>query len=470
MSKSRKKFYAPITSRRDFLKLVGVGAATLGAPKFAKSFKDEAEMLSSPLAERKLPFWIREVDEPTIEIDWDVIQRADMRKNLFVSAPKYLDMNEFKNQMMAGAQRRMEGAINNTPGLTVRDQALGAVSWGFMNMFVPWTGIPLQKTPEENGYPRWEGTPEENARMVRVAARYFGASDAGFLKVDERVKKLIFTHGQVSADGDITAGGRPIVFEDVPEAYETPEKLVIPNIDLWAMVFEIPQSLVTTQRGEFGNFGSSDGFGYARNHFFDYRMHDFIHALGYQHIGGNGIEVGPTAAFGTLAGLGEMGRTMRLVSPKHGNCLRSTIVLLTDLPLAVTKPIDAGIWNFCQTCKKCAENCPTGCLSMDDEPSWEVKGEWNNPGLKGFYSDDPMCYPQMIAFDCVLCHAVCPYNKMDKASLHEIVKMTISKAPMFNGLIRTLDDTFDYGHVENPEDFWEMEDLPLYGLDPSRSS
>jgi len=232
--RKRKTRYPSTTSRRDFLRLAGVGAATLGAPAFIKTFRDADEMLSSPLAERKLPFWVREVDEPTIEIDWDRIERADMRRNLFVSSPKYLDMQEFQQTMMAAQQRKLEGAINNTPGLTVRDQALDAVRWGFMNMFVPWTGSPLQPTPEERGYPRWEGTPEENARMIRVAARYFGASDVGFLKVDERVKKLIFTHQMTSLDGDISAGGREIVFEDVPETYETDEKVVIPNIDLWS--------------------------------------------------------------------------------------------------------------------------------------------------------------------------------------------------------------------------------------------
>lgn len=472
MSKPRKTFYHSTTTRRDFLKLVGAGAAALGTAGYTRTFKDADEMLSAPVAERNLPIWIKEVDKPTCEIDWDIIQRASMHDNMFVSFPKYGDMAELEKNMMAEMQKKMEGAINNTPGYSVRDQALNsAAEWGFWNQYVPWIGIPLSKTPEENGYPRWEGTPEENSRMVRVAARYFGASDAGFIKVDDKVKKLIFTHMQIDpASTDHFSGGRPIEFEDVEKAYATPDKVVIPNKDLWAMVFEMPQSMIGNQTGQNGNYGHNAEMAYANTYMFTFRMHDFIHALGYDHMGGCGMEVAPTTALGVLAGLGELGRTMRLVTPKHGNCIRSTVVLLTDLPLAETKPIDAGIWNFCQTCKRCAESCPTGCVSMADEPSWDVKGPWNNPGVKGYYSDDPKCFPFSTATGCSLCHSVCPYNKMDKATLHEIVKATISKAPLFNGTIRTLDEVFDYGAQMDPAKFWEMEDLPLYGLDPSRTS
>ena len=473
MKKPRKTFYHSTTSRREFLQLVGAGAAVMGmgAAGHTKLFKDADEMLDSPVATRKLPFWIKEVDTPTCEIDWDIMQRSSMHENMFVSFPKYGDMAEFEHRMKESMQKKMEGAINNVPGYSVRDQALSAAAeWGFWNQYVPWTGIPLSKTPEENGYPRWEGPPEENSRMIRVAARYFGASDVGFLQVDEKVKKLIFTHMQIDPSStDHFTGGRPILFEDAEKAYATPEKVVIPNKDLWAMVFEMPQSLIGNLMGEYGNFGNNAAMAYANTYMFTFRMHDFIHALGYDHMGGCGMEVAPTAALGVLSGLGELGRTMRLVSPKHGNCIRSTVVLLTDLPLAVTKPINAGIWKFCQTCKRCAEACPSGCVSNLDEPSWDIKGPWNNPGVKGYYSDDPKCFP-FFTYGCSLCHSVCPYNKMDQATLHEVVKATISGAPVFNGAMRTLDEVFDYGHQMDPTKFWEMEDLPLYGLDPSRSS
>ena len=35
------------------------------------------EIKSSPAAERKLPWWIREVNKPTVDIDWSQMKRFD---------------------------------------------------------------------------------------------------------------------------------------------------------------------------------------------------------------------------------------------------------------------------------------------------------------------------------------------------------------------------------------------------------
>ena len=37
-----------------------------------------------------------------------------------------------------------------------------------------------------------EGTPEENSRMLRVAGRIMGAADVGFVKLNEKSKKLLY--------------------------------------------------------------------------------------------------------------------------------------------------------------------------------------------------------------------------------------------------------------------------------------
>ena len=72
MNKSRKTQYHSTVSRRDFMKFAGMGAfATIGGTLLPAPFKDLDEMMSSPAAERKLPFWVKEVDEPTVQIDWE---------------------------------------------------------------------------------------------------------------------------------------------------------------------------------------------------------------------------------------------------------------------------------------------------------------------------------------------------------------------------------------------------------------
>jgi reductive dehalogenase len=177
-----------------------------------------------------------------------------------------------------------------------------------------------------------------------------------------------------------------------------------------------------------------------------------------------------------MAGLAEYGRPGIMVSPQFGTNFRTVMLTVTDLPLAVTKPIDAGITNFCRTCQKCAEMCPSGAISTEKETQWAdwADGEqpWQAKGIKGWYIDAKKCYGYMLGNepDCNMCQAVCPFSKFDSAVMHDLVRMSISSTPALNKIIRTLDDTFGYGQ-ERGVDMWDVDpmDIPLWGLDTSRS-
>ena len=67
------------------------------------------------------------------------------------------------------------------------------------------------------------------------------------------------------------------------------------------------------------------------------------------------------------AGLGEVCRIGDIVlNPFLGPRFKASIVT-TDLPLAVDKPIDFGLQDFCDKCKQCARYCPTGAISFGDK-------------------------------------------------------------------------------------------------------
>ena len=66
---------------------------------------------------------------------------------------------------------------------------------------------------EEMGAPRYEGSPEENTRLIRAAARHCGASQIGFIELNENHRKLIYARDGVD--------GKLIKFENVDEAYDT---------------------------------------------------------------------------------------------------------------------------------------------------------------------------------------------------------------------------------------------------------
>jgi reductive dehalogenase len=477
--KGKEQHYHSTTSRRDFMKALGLGASAVvsaSAGLSSNGFADMDEMLSSPLAETNHAWWVKEVDKPTVEVDWDRIERFDGRKIIFLTALKHFGTKRFKEVYAHGRKDMIEGMRNKTPGKTVRDRALlEATSFGWREHMPSWTGedqmalgyTPMMTnytTPEELGVPRWEGTPEENSRMVRVALRLFGASEAGFVKLTKKNKKLIYTYEPF---------GRKIVFEDVDRGYATRTKKVLPNKDLWMIVYTIPQSLILTKAGEFGGFGGAVPYAYVRSNYVASRLMVFLRTLGYQRYGGDSAAVGPSVAWGVLAGLGEYSRAHHVVSPKYGNAIRTTMLQLTDLPLAETRPIDAGILKFCMSCKKCATMCPSGAISTADEPSWETKGDFNSPGIKGFYLDGLRCWEQMFMYSppCTRCQAVCPYSKMDKAAMHSIIRATVGTTSVVNPIIRDLADVFGYGVHPDTESIWDTdpEEIPLDGLDPSRS-
>ena len=205
MSKSKKKYHST-ASRRDFMKMLGVGAgaAGLGAAGYAAGFKDLDEMIASPLAERKLPFWVKEVDEPTVKIDWDNMEIFHGPENTLFNPASWENPNEYfeiYNRNIASTKKKVQ---DNVPGNSLRDRALAdANCWGWgrlSSLAPPWAGTDVQAnpkwehptmfyTPEDYGVPKYEGTPEENSRMLRTAGRIMGAADMGFVKLDEKTKK-----------------------------------------------------------------------------------------------------------------------------------------------------------------------------------------------------------------------------------------------------------------------------------------
>ena len=67
--------YHSTVSRRDFLKALGLGGAgatlATAAPILSTpSFRDLDEVMASPEAGLNRPSWVKEVDKPTVEIEW----------------------------------------------------------------------------------------------------------------------------------------------------------------------------------------------------------------------------------------------------------------------------------------------------------------------------------------------------------------------------------------------------------------
>jgi epoxyqueuosine reductase len=428
--------------------------------------KDLDEIKASPAAERKLPWWIREVDKPTVEIDWSRMQRFDGSNIMFLNG--FAQAVGPDNAMKLGAkavETNTQNILKNKPGFTLRDKALVAGGWvtSFLAAERAFLGPDISVTaefcgiPEDLSYPRYEGTPEENTRMVRAAAKIYGASSVGVVELDENTRKLFY-----SLDG---WDSRRVEFEDVDKAYENKKKKVIPYKAQWVIVYTVRMSQPTMSLAPSALEEAATSMGYSEGTSVQLRLQQFINRLGYQCLAdGNMGSSGNSPGFGVLAGLGELSRLNRMISPRWGPMVR-VFKVITDLPLAPTKPIDAGIFRFCRTCKKCAEFCPTNALSMETEPSWEVQGPWNNPGIKAYYEKAPNCFSGWLSLgghDCGICLASCPFSKQDRSfiHIHDFVRQVIATTPAFNGMFRKLDT--DRGFGRDPESWWEL-DLPPHG-------
>lgn len=446
-------------TRKDFLKLMGVVGASISVPptKFAEDVVANPALSFADQAGRpKRPWWVKKVDEPTTEIYWDHKQRFDAREAASYSLSTYIGTDEYQLLKERGDRIELEHIKQNTPGFKFVEHVLNDA----FRIDIYNNGSllgPKVKAPQERGVGKWVGILDEAARIIRVAMRQFGAAQVGFVKLDENTKKLIHA---------IDKDGKRIEFEDVDLAYETEEKRVIPNRAQWVIAYTLRMPVENMKHAPSVITSLSTMSGYSRSRYIQNHTQAFIWGLGYQCIGQvipNGL--GVSNAFSVLAGHGEMSRLNRVITPEYGPMVQ-TFFMITDLPVAVDKPINAGIMEFCKVCKKCAESCPSAALSKEDEPSWEPTGGWNNPGHRAYFENAVNCriYWEEIGSNCSICFSICPYSKKDKAWIHTWVKAGIATVPLLDGFFRSMDDAMSYGAQKSVDEWWYL-DLPEFGLD-----
>jgi reductive dehalogenase len=151
---------------------------------------------------------------------------------------------------------------------------------------------------------------------------------------------------------------------------------------------------------------------YSKLRFIAGKLEVFIKEIGYSarsHVPPTSYEIAmPPIAID--AGLGEQGRNGILITPELGANTRLAAVTC-DMPLSADKPIDIGIMEFCSKCKICAEECPSGAISFDDEPNSEIRG------FKRWRINQDSCFTvwnsvaTSHARGCRVCLAVCPYSR-----------------------------------------------------------
>nr|UZH91603.1 reductive dehalogenase [uncultured bacterium] len=451
------KFHSSV-SRRDFMKALGLTGAGLGvASAVNPSFNDLDELAaSSPSALH--PWWVKEneLEDITSEVDWTTFKQVDL-STTGMPSPSAENAAWRKER---DANFDMEGLTQKIPGRDVRCAALADMVSG-LQPSAPWDGPPVT-TPQDKGVSPWNGSPEENTRMLRAALHLASADQVGAMELNDHMLQ-IFTKGEVIFDG-VEKGMRD------GSVYHIPAKCK------YLLTYSIQQNyiqgLYQLREDEaypgklampmpLGRPAIHRAYGDAR--YTEWQAMRFIKNLGY-HAYKAGVRT--NVALGIFTGLGEQGRATYMMTPRSGLQTRITNYIITDLPLAPTNPIDFGGTKFCETCMRCAEKCPSEALGQEKEPTWEV-GPGNRPGYRGWRVDWLKCRETGAPSRCGVCHTLCPFNHPNEGLIHPVVRGISSSTPVFNSFFATMDRVFQYAEPKNHEELeaWWNRDLNNWKAD-----
>jgi reductive dehalogenase len=165
-----------------------------------------------------------------------------------------------------------------------------------------------------------------------------------------------------------------------------------------------------------------------------------------------------------LSGLGEVSRIGEVIlNPYLGPRLKSGVVT-TDMPLAHDKPIDFGLQTFCESCNKCARECPSGAITAGPKLMFNGYEIWK--------SDSQKCATYRITTKggamCGRCMKTCPWN-LEGLFAEKPFRWAAMTMPKAAPLLARLDDAVGNGGLNDVKKWWwdiELEEDGAYR--PSR--
>ena len=271
------------------------------------------------------------------------------------------------------------------------------------------TYAPQGETP-----PPFPMDPAKATRIVKEWARHLGADLVGVCKIDPR---WAYSHKGEIHYGEWGEWGKP-----VPEPL--PYAVVVATAMDSDMVATAPHTPAVVE----------SGYNYARGAYITTIMAQWFGNMGYKAVAEHNrhydLLMVPLAVD---AGLGELGRQGYLIADRYGPRVR-LFAVQTDMPLVPDRPVDLGAEKFCETCRKCAESCPSHSIPRE-QPKTTKRGilRWK------LNEDSCFDYWGKIGTDCCVCMAVCPFSRPYR-SIHKLARYLLRRS----ALARTL-----FPHVDN---------------------
>jgi len=272
--------------------------------------------------------------------------------------------------------------------------------------------------------------PSRMTRIIKKAAKIYGASLVGICELDRR---WVYSHYMHAREKE----HKPV---EIPEEY----RYAI------ALAFEMNYELIRLSPTHTGGAGVTSAYG--RMPLTTGTLAQFIRYLGYKAIP-MGNDTALSIPIAIDAGLGELSRMGTLITREYGPRVRLSKIF-TDLPLVPDSPIEFGVWDFCLKCKKCARFCP-GQAIMYGEPTDQPISLSNREGLLRWPLAAEKCFGWFVKNEglCSNCIRVCPFNK-PSGWLHEAVRWGAKNTRWLDSLFVKADDLLGYGRRGKAEQFW----------------
>ena len=151
--------------------------------------------------------------------------------------------------------------------------------------------------------------------------------------------------------------------------------------------------------------------------------------------------------------MGQYGRHGLLITPEFGPRVRIAKIF-TDLPLIPDQPIDFGVTETCQICRRCSAGCPVKAIP-DDAPKFEMHdGVSHLKGVKKWTINAKQCFKFWVnqGTDCSICIRVCPYNKDFSRRFNRLLRWMLSNR--WRRLALWLDAKLKYGERKTAGWWW----------------
>ena len=277
--------------------------------------------------------------------------------------------------------------------------------------------------------------PVAMTRHIKAVARYMGADVVTIAKAHP---SFMYAGSRYVQDG----------IADDPYLKNTPEELVQ----------KFPYLIVTTTAWDHDKLQAH------RHHIGDAAYHvsqmkgvmilkaleGYVKELGYNAVRG----VANPQASGLASGMGELGRNGLIINKKYGARIHMPDPILTDLPLVPDQPVDIGVEDFCNICRKCAINCPTNSITFGDKEVYN--------GVEKYKINWLTCYKLRPYVDgnwgsCLTCATVCPFTKPNvwwrSLTVWALSTCPIPARPVLVHALKAIDDAF-WGVARNNRVRW----------------